>query len=50
MVDNELSFDQTIELLNLLANDSLLLWDVPAGCEAQLINVSENVTYLIQAP
>ncbi|MEL7282270.1 MAG: phosphotransferase [Pseudomonadota bacterium] len=32
-----------------LAEASLSLWNVPLGAEVQLINVSENVTYLVQA-
>ncbi len=33
-----------------LANASLRLWPLPAGATARLINVSENTTYLIEAP
>lgn len=33
-----------------LAQQSLSLWDVPDGATARLINVSENATYLVEAP
>lgn len=33
-----------------LANDALALWDLPDGATARLINVSENATYLVEAP
>ena len=33
-----------------LAQASLPLWDMPAGAAAQRINVSENITYLVEAP
>jgi len=35
--------------LQALANDALPLWDVPADATARLINVSENVTYLVES-
>ena len=34
--------------LEVLANDSLRLWDLPQGARARLINVSENATYLVE--
>jgi len=33
-----------------LANDALSLWDLPESVSARLINVSENATYLVEAP
>ncbi len=36
--------------LEKLAQQSLALWDVPEGAKARLINVSENATYLVEAP
>lgn len=32
------------------AKDALPLWDIPADATARLINLSENATYLIEAP
>ena len=37
-----------IEHLNLLANQSLSLWETPKGAKARLINISENATYLVE--
>lgn len=45
-----MSHDETIELLNRLASQSLSLWDIPEESNARLINVSENATYLVEAP
>ena len=39
-----------LELLQQLATKSLVLWQVPKGTSARLINVSENTTYLVEAP
>lgn len=33
-----------------LANQALSHWDLPTGASARLINVSENATYLVEAP
>lgn len=33
-----------------LAQRSLRLWDIPDGARVRLINVSENATYLVEAP
>lgn len=38
-----------LEHLEVLANSSLHLWDLPQGARARLINVSENATYLVEA-
>ncbi|MEM9967946.1 MAG: phosphotransferase [Pseudomonadota bacterium] len=35
--------------LEVLANRALTLWDLPAGASAQLINLSENAVYLVEA-
>ena len=40
----------TSNVLDIVANDSLQLWDLPAGSQARLINVSENATYMVEAP
>ena len=36
--------------LETLANQALDLWPVPRGAHSRLINVSENATYLVEAP
>lgn len=45
-----LPLDALLDHLQVLANDALKLWEVPAGSSARLINVSENVTYLVEGP
>ncbi|MDH3279681.1 MAG: phosphotransferase [Gammaproteobacteria bacterium] len=51
MVDGGIPMDVMLEHLEVLANQSLRLWDVvPEGATARLINVSENATYLVEAP
>jgi len=50
MPDSATSYDVMIERLGVLANQSLGLWDLPEGATARLINVSENATYLVEAP
>lgn len=45
-----MSLEDTLKLLEKLANQSLILWDIPASARARLINVSENATYLVEAP
>ena len=45
-----MSLEETLMLLQTLANRSLSLWDIPDGAVARLINVSENATYLVEAP
>ena len=39
-----------MEHLALLANEALGLWELPTGSKARLINVSENETFLVEAP
>lgn len=50
MSENDLAHDVLNERLTVLANRSLHLWDLPAGAAARLINVSENATFLVEAP
>ena len=50
MSDHDLPHDVLIERIGVLANQSLHLWDLPEGASARLINVSENATFLIEAP
>ncbi len=47
---NELLPMNMLQHLDTLANQSLELWDIPAVAKARLINVSENTTYLVEAP
>jgi Ser/Thr protein kinase RdoA (MazF antagonist) len=42
--------EELLRHLDQLAQQSLSLWDVPEGAKARLINVSENATYLVEAP
>jgi len=42
--------EQLLGHLDRLALQSLALWEVPEGAKARLINVSENATYLVEAP
>lgn len=46
----DLSLEETLGHLERLAQTSLALWDIPASARARLINVSENATYLVEAP
>lgn len=50
MSDNAVPHDVLIERLGALANQSLSLWALPQGAAARLINVSENATFLVEAP
>lgn len=50
MSDSDMPLEELLEHLGELANASLGLWDVPEGASARLINVSENATYLVEAP
>lgn len=49
MPHTEVSLEDTLKLLEQLAQQSLALWDIPANAKARLINVSENATYLVEA-
>jgi len=50
MAGTDMPLEQLLGLLERLANQSLSLWDIPEGAAARLINVSENATYLVEAP
>lgn len=50
MSEHEMPLQELLGHLNRLANASLPLWDLPEGAQARLINVSENATYLVEAP
>ncbi len=50
MIDGAWPMDILLQRLDALVNQSLSLWDIPAEAEARLINVSENTTYLVEAP
>ncbi|MCY4335021.1 MAG: phosphotransferase [Litoreibacter sp.] len=41
---------ERLKVLDAMANEALALWDLPANSSAQLINISENATYLVQSP
>ena len=40
----------SLDALESMAQRALALWDLPAGAKVRLINVSENKTYLVEAP
>ena len=50
MDTTKFSYEETMEHLSLLANEALDLWDLPVGSSARLINVSENETFVVEAP
>jgi Ser/Thr protein kinase RdoA (MazF antagonist) len=50
MTSTDMPLDELLGHLEVLANQSLSLWDLPQGAKARLINVSENATYLVEAP
>lgn len=45
-----MSLEETLKHLEVLAAEALALWELPEGARARLINVSENATYLVEAP
>ncbi|MEM7752643.1 MAG: phosphotransferase [Pseudomonadota bacterium] len=45
-----MTLDTLLPRLQHLAEASLSLWPIPEGATARLINVSENTTYLVEAP
>lgn len=49
MAGTNMPFEELLGYLEILANQSLPLWDIPAGATARLINVSENATFLVEA-
>ncbi|MEZ5825990.1 MAG: phosphotransferase [Geminicoccaceae bacterium] len=42
--------EHVLPALQRLANESLRFWDIPEGARATLVNVSENMTYRVDAP
>lgn len=50
MAGSDMPLEQLLPHLERLANQSLVLWDLPEGARARLINISENATYLVEAP
>jgi len=50
MSGTDMPLDALLAHLDRLAQQSLSLWDMPEGAQARLINVSENATYLVEAP
>ena len=50
MAGTDMPLEELLGYLETLANQSLVLWDVPEEATARLINVSENATYLVEAP
>lgn len=50
MAGTDMPLEELLGFLETLANQSLSLWDVPEGARARLVNVSENATYLVEAP
>ena len=50
MSDVDLPLQTLLGCLQKLAERSLSLWDLPAEARVRLINVSENTTYLVEAP
>lgn len=42
--------EDLLKHLQTLAEKALSLWDIPEGASVRLINVSENATYLVEAP
>ncbi|MFV0474131.1 MAG: phosphotransferase enzyme family protein [Pikeienuella sp.] len=50
MTGSNMPLEKLLTHLDRLANEALALWDLPRGARARLINVSENATYLVEAP
>ncbi len=50
MSGSDMPLEKLLGHLDELAQSSLSLWDMPEGARARLINVSENATYLVEAP
>ena len=49
MANSDMPLEDLLKHLEVLANDALLLWDLPSGAVAKLINVSENATYIVES-
>lgn len=47
---SDMPLEELLGHLEILANRSLVLWNLPERARAGLINVSENATYLVEAP
>ena len=47
--DAAMPLDQLLRHLQKLVERSLALWDLPDAATVRCINVSENVTYLVEA-
>jgi Ser/Thr protein kinase RdoA (MazF antagonist) len=50
MAESDMPLGELLEHLLGLANASLSFWGLPDDATARLINVSENATYLVEAP
>ncbi|MER9707572.1 phosphotransferase [Mesorhizobium sp. M0204] len=50
MAIESMPLQEQLKHLDRLANTALPLWGVPEGATARLINISENATYLVEAP
>ncbi|MBK0329271.1 phosphotransferase [Rhodobacteraceae bacterium F11138] len=50
MDGSDLPLERLLEHLQELAEKALVFWDVPKDATVRLINVSENATYLVEAP
>jgi len=50
MAGSEMPLEELLKHLQRLAENALSLWELPAGASVRLINVSENATYLVEAP
>jgi len=50
MSGSDMPLEDVLAHLQLLVEQSLALWDIPERASAKLINVSENATYLVEAP
>ncbi|MHC8508938.1 MAG: phosphotransferase enzyme family protein [Rhodospirillales bacterium] len=48
-IATDLAHDDPLAPLHTLADESLRLWPAPEDARARLINVAENVTYLVEA-
>lgn len=50
MTGSDMPLEQLLKHLHSLAEAALDLWEMPAGASVRLLNVSENATYLVEAP
>ncbi len=50
MDGSDMPLERLLEHLQKLAESALDLWDMPADATLRLLNVSENATYLVEAP